>query len=164
MPQPALTAEEVLRWSDETAQHWQKLFMLYPEALEFECDIYGVRTVRGLVRHIVAVEVRYSQRLSGEPVSSYEDIPEASAEVLFGLHRQTLARFRSLLEDVSVNWDEVLEFTTMSSGTKQATRKRILFHALFHGIRHYAQLATLVRQHGTKAEFSMDFLFSGMPD
>jgi len=38
----------------------------------------------------------------------------------------------------------------------------VLFHALLHGIRHYAQLATLVRQHGIKPEWPMDYLFMGM--
>jgi hypothetical protein len=30
-----------------------------------------------------------------------------------------------------------------------------------HGIRHYAQLATLVRQHGVAPDWPMDYLFMG---
>ncbi len=30
-----------------------------------------------------------------------------------------------------------------------------------HGIRHYAQLATLVRQHGVTPDWPMDYLFMG---
>jgi len=95
-------------------------------------------------------------------VTPYEEVPDGSADLLFGLHRQALERFRRLLADDSVNWDEKLEFTTVSMGTRSATRKVILFHSLLHGIRHYAQLATLVRQHGIKPDWPMDFLFMGM--
>jgi uncharacterized damage-inducible protein DinB len=161
MTQPVLTATELLDWNDLTAQRWKTLLAANPTALEFTCDVYGVGTVRGLLRHIVAVELRYSERLSGEPVTPYEQVPDSSAEDLFALHDQTMIRYRKLLADDSIDWDEKLEFTTVSAGTRTATRKRILFHAFLHGIRHYAQLATLVRQHGIKPDWPMDFLFSG---
>jgi len=162
MTQPALTATEILNWNDLTAQRWNVLLAANPDALEFPCDVYGVGTVRGLLRHIVAVELRYSERLSGEPVTPYEQVPVGSAEDLFALHNETITRYRKLLADDSIDWDEKLEFITISAGTRTATRKRILFHAFLHGIRHYAQLATLVRQHGIKPDWPMDFLFSGV--
>lgn len=160
MAQPVLTATELLQWNDLTAQRWKTLLAANPAALEFPCDIYGVETVRGLIRHIVAVELRYSERLSGEPVTPYEEVPKGSAEEIFALHDQNIARYRKLLADDSIDWDENLEFTTISAGTRTAPRKRILFHSFLHGIRHYAQLATLVRQHGIKPDWPMDFLFS----
>jgi uncharacterized damage-inducible protein DinB len=71
-----------------------------------------------------------------------------------------MERYQKLLAS-SCNWDENLEFTTISAGTRTATRRKILLHALLHGIRHYAQLATLVRQHGVKPDWAMDILLSG---
>ncbi len=162
MSQLALSATELLQWNDLTAQGWKALLAANPEAIDMPCDVYRVGTVRGLVRHIVAVELRYSERLSGEPVTPYEQVPDGSVEVLFGLHGAALERYRKLLADASVNWDEMLEFSTISMGTRSAKRKTILFHALLHGIRHYAQLATLVRQYGIKPDWPMDFLFMGM--
>ncbi len=162
MTQPVVTAIELLDWNDLTAQRWKALLAANPAALEFSCDVYGVETVRGLVRHIIAVELRYAERLCGEPVTPYEKVPDGSAEELFAMHDQSVARYRKLLDDDSIDWDEKLEFTTISAGKRSATRKRILFHAFLHGIRHYAQLATLVRQHGIKPDWPMDFLFSGM--
>ncbi len=164
MTQPAVTATELLDWNDLTAQRWEALLAANPAALEFPCDVYGTETVRGLLRHIFAVELRYAERLSGEPVTPYERVPEGSAEELFALHDQNMARYRKLLTDDSVDWEEKLEFTTISAGKRSATRKRILFHALLHGIRHYAQLATLVRQHGVKPDWPMDYLFSGIKE
>jgi hypothetical protein len=44
-------------------------------------------------------------------------------------------------------------------GPAHSTRKTIFFHALLHGIRHYAQLATIVRRHDIKPGRPMDYLF-----
>jgi uncharacterized damage-inducible protein DinB len=162
MSSPSLTIEELLIWNDESAQNWKKLLAANPAGLDLACDVYGAGTVRGLLRHIFAVEMRYAQRLAGEAVTPYEEIPEGLIEDLFALHDKALAKYRNLLANDSVNWDEVLEFKTISMGTRSATRKRILFHSLLHGIRHYAQLATLVRKNGIKPDWPMDFLFSGM--
>jgi uncharacterized damage-inducible protein DinB len=158
MTQPTLSATDLLEWNDSTAQRWKTLLTAHPEALDFPCDVYGVTNVRGLLRHIFAVETRYAQRLGGEPVTPYEEIPDGSIELLFGLHDTAIAKYRKLLAGDSVDWDEKLEFTTISIGTRSATRKVILFHSFLHGIRHYAQLATLVRQHGVKPDWAMDYL------
>jgi uncharacterized damage-inducible protein DinB len=120
--------------------------------------VYGVTDVRGLLRHIVGVEIRYAQRLCGEPVTPYEEIPDRPAELLFSLHDASMAKYRQLIADASVNWAEKLEFTTISAGKRTASRRKILFHGLLHSIRHYAQLATLVRQHGIKPDWPMDLL------
>jgi len=161
MTQPTLTATELLHWSDETAQRWKALLAVNPQALDFPCDVYGTENVRGLLRHIVAVEIRYAQRMSGEPVTPYEQIPAGGIDELFANHDSAFAKYRNLLADHSVDWQEKLAFTTLSAGTQTASRQKILFHALLHGIRHYAQLATLVRQHGVKPDWPMDFLMSG---
>jgi len=157
----SLTAIELLLWNDETAQHWKALLTTYPAALDFPCDVYGAETVRGLLRHVFAVEIRYAQRLGGEPVTPYEEIPVGSIEEIFAIHEAATAKYRIMLADESVDWHEKLEFTTLSAGTLTASRKKVIFHALLHGIRHYAQLATLVRQHGVKPDWAMDFLMSG---
>ncbi len=41
----------------------------------------------------------------------------------------------------------------------QATRRSELVHTLMHSIRHYARLATLVRQHGIQPDWAMDYMF-----
>jgi uncharacterized damage-inducible protein DinB len=74
---------------------------------------------------------------------------------------QGMALVRGILADPAYDWAEELEFTTRRAGTLRATRKTILVHALMHGIRHYAQLATLVRQQGVAPGWPMDYLFMG---
>lgn len=164
MPGFTIDAAALVQWNDETAQHWQKLLQTFPEALELACDVYGAKDVRGLLKHIFAVELRYSQRLSGFPVTAYEDIPSGSADLLFGLHRQAMSRYHEMLADPGVTWQEQLEFQTLSAGTIRASRQKVLVHAMLHSVRHYAQLATLVRQNGIKPDWPMDFLMSGAMD
>ena len=56
-------------------------------------------------------------------------------------------------------WEKLIDLATRSSGEMRASRHVVFVHSLMHSVRHYAQLATLVRQHGFKPEWAMDFLF-----
>ncbi|HEY0796179.1 MAG TPA: DinB family protein [Acidisarcina sp.] len=158
MSEPVLTCSELLQWSDETFVKWEALLAGHREALDFPCDIYKSKTVRDLLVHIVAVQLRYAERLGGEPVTPYEEISAESVEQIFDVHRLGMEKLRALLPGDL--WDDVLEFPTLTSGTIRATRKKLFIHGAMHGIRHFAQLATLVRQHGIKPGWPMDFLGS----
>jgi uncharacterized damage-inducible protein DinB len=61
-------------------------------------------------------------------------------------------------------WHEPLDFVTRSAGTFRASRRKIFFQAQTHSIRHYAQLATLVRQQGIKTGWVLDLLASPAMD
>jgi uncharacterized damage-inducible protein DinB len=158
MTQPILTAEEVLAWNEKTAQNWRQLLTSHPELLAKPCDIAGTKTVAELLQHIIAVQLRYAERLADLPISDYDAIPFDSAKSIYATHDRTIAIFQQLLAS-DINWDEPLEFTTRSRGPLRSDRKTILFHALLHGIRHYAQLATLVRHCGVQPDWPMDYLF-----
>ena len=41
-----------------------------------------------------------------------------------------------------------LEFDTLSAGRLTGSARKIVAHALVHGVRHWAQLATILRQQG----------------
>lgn len=157
---PALTLEELLGWACESAQKWFAFFEGDPAALALPCGIYKTETVLELVRHIVAVELRYSERLTGLPVTEYDALPKDALAPLIELHNQAVARLRALLADPNQNWDEELEFKTLTAGTLYASRRKILAHALLHGIRHWAQLATLCRAAGHAPGFFGDLIAS----
>jgi uncharacterized damage-inducible protein DinB len=161
MTQPILTAQEILAWNDKTAQNWRQLLTSHPELLTQSCDIAGTKTVAELLQHIVAVQLRYAERLADLPVSDYAAIPFDSAESIYATHDRAIAIFQQLLAS-DIDWNEPLEFTTRSMGAARSNRKTILFHALLHGIRHYAQLASLVRQCGVQPGWPMDYLFMHM--
>jgi len=161
MSEPSLSAEEMLAWNDRTAKTWRDLVEHDPGVLLLECDIYGVSTVGQLLQHIVAVETRYAQRLSGAAETPYEAIPYSNAAEIFGAHHAATEIFRAELAKGG-DWDAKFEFQTLTMGRARASRKTVFFHAQMHSIRHYAQLATLVRQHGFKTTFPMDYLAMGI--
>lgn len=161
MSQPVLTAEEVLRWNEATSAAWRKLLGEHPELLAAFCDIAKTSTIAQLLQHIVAVELRYAERLAGFPETPYEQIPFDTVEKIYATHDRAVALFRQSLA-ADLDWDRVMEFTTRSRGVAKASLKTILFHALLHGQRHYAQLGTLVRQHGYVIEGPGDYLLMGI--
>jgi uncharacterized damage-inducible protein DinB len=156
--EPVLTAQDLLDWHEKTSANWRELLARHPELLTQTCDIAGAGTVAELLQHIVAVELRYAERLGSLPVSDYANIPFNSVESIYATNHRAMAIFREQLAS-PVNWDEAIEFTTRSMGPARSTRKAVFFHALMHGIRHYAQLATLARHHGIKPDWPMDYLF-----
>ena len=161
MSLPALSAEEMLAWNDRTAQTWRQLVEEHPEVLAIPCDVYAVSTVGQLLQHIVAVEIRYAQRLSGVIETPYEAIPYSNAAEIFGAHESAIEMIRAELAKGG-DWDAKIQFQTLTMGLARASRKAVFFHALMHSIRHYAQLATLVRQHGFKPAYPMDYLLMGI--
>ena len=160
MKELSLTAEEMLAWNERTAQTWRTLIEQHPEILAIECDIYGVKSVAQLLQHVVAVETRYAQRLAGVEETPYDAIPYSSAADIFGAHEAAMRELRAELAK-DVDWDSKLDFQTLTMGRVRASRKTLFFHALLHSIRHYAQLATLVRQHGYKPGTPMDYMLMG---
>lgn len=154
-----LTAEELLAWNDTTAQRWRALLESNPEALNVSCDVRGSSNVADLLQHIVAVELRYAERLCGEAVTEYADVSKDSVAALYATHDRAMEKFRRLLKHPAYPWEEEIDLKTRSEGTLLATRRAVFAHALLHSVRHYAQLATLLRHHGVVADWPMDFLF-----
>jgi len=158
----ALSVEELLAWSDRTAEGWRALLTEHPEALDLPCDVREGETVRDLVQHIVAAELRYAERLVDRPATSYDQISKADAAALFATHDTAMEMLRQVVARADVDWEETLDFQTRSAGVLRASRRTILVHMLMHGIRHYAQLAMLVRQGGIAPGWGMDYLFMGL--
>lgn len=161
MREPVLTASEMLAWLETNSTNWRALIEDHPEILAMPCDVMGVGTVGGLLQHVVAVEMRYAEQLSGLPATEYAAIPFDTAAAIYATHERALDLYRKQLAR-DVDWDEVIELKTRSLGTLRASRKTVIFHATLHSMRHYAQLATLVRQHGIKPGWQMDYLMMGV--
>jgi uncharacterized damage-inducible protein DinB len=159
MSQPVLTAQELIVWNEKTAEGWRKILSSHPELLAKPCDIAGTRTTAELLQHIVAAQLRYAERLANLPISDYAAIPFDCVESIYASHDRAIAILQQLLAREDYNWDDPIDFTTRTMGTLHSDRRTMLFHALLHGIRHYAQLASLVRQCGIKPDWPMDYLF-----
>jgi uncharacterized damage-inducible protein DinB len=156
----SISVESLITWNQTTAQHWREFFHSHPMQLLLPCDIRSGKNIADTLQHIVAVELRYAQRLAGLPESPYEEIPKSSIDSLLTAHTLAFDLIRILLADPTYDWSAELTFDTVTLGRLRASRETILLHLTLHSIRHYAQLATLVRQEGFKTKFPMDYLFT----
>ena len=158
----ALTFRELLDYTAAETEHWHRWLASRPPALlDLPAGEGRTATVRGLVQHIFAVERRYADRLLGEPVTPYEAIDTTDVGTLFAAGaeaRKRLERYLSGATDADLA--RRLEFQTISAGTLSASARKIVAHALVHGIRHWAQLATVLRQHGEATDWMHDLLMS----
>lgn len=148
-----------MHWNHTTALTWKKVFAEHPEAMLFPCDIAKTETVGQLLQHIVAVELRYAERLAGREETPYEKVPYDSFDAMFATHELAMALYREVMTRENYAWEEEIEFQTRSLGRMSATRRAVIFHALLHSVRHYGQLATVMRQNGVPVQWPMDFLF-----
>ena len=71
-----------------------------------------------------------------------------------------MAIIRQLLDDPAFDWSQELTFEIPNLGRLNASREAYLIHLTMHSIRHYAQLATIVRQAGFETTWRMDYLFT----
>jgi uncharacterized damage-inducible protein DinB len=161
MTAAAITLDELLADNDAATEKWKAWFAANPAALEVPCAIYNSGTVRGLLKHIFAVELRHSQRLLGQEVTSYDAIPVGSLEDLMAIHAQAIQNLRKFLSTASdAALLEVIPLQTVSAGTLYASRRKMFAHILLHSMRHQAQLTSLLREAGYKTDWPKDFLFS----
>lgn len=154
-----ISLAELLAWNDEAAHNWKGHLEANPAALEVACDIGNTGNVLGFVRHIWGGELRWAKRLIG--VENME-VTTGPIEAIFPMHVEADQIFRSLIDGVDATWAEpyFLKFDWIPEDKRRISRRKIAVHTLFHGHRHYAQLATLVRAAGFPAQFRGDLLFS----
>jgi uncharacterized damage-inducible protein DinB len=159
----ALTCAEMLAHNESSTGMWEKWFAKNPAALDLPCDVMNVGSVRMLVQHIFAVELRFSQRLLGEPPIDYSSLPADTLEKLISIHRTAAANYETFLAAANGPvMEEVIEVVTRTAGTLRASRRSIFVHAMLHSMRHWAQLATLLRHEGMKTDWPQDYLFYAM--
>ena len=112
-----------------------------------------------VVRHIFSAEKRYVDRLSNRPLTDTASLSNSSVEALFQFGRQSRKDLEAFVKILPAqDWDVPQEFDFMKKSLK-ATPRKLIVHVLVHEIRHWAQIATLLRMNGLTGEFH-DFLFS----
>ncbi len=149
----AYTAGEQRRWFDWLQEH--------PAAADVPTGEGRTATVRGLVIHIFAVQLRYAERLLGEPVTAYEDLRTDSMSSIFhiaGRAHEKLEQFFAHATDE--DFHRMLTFETMTIGTMTASVGAIVGHIFIHTIRHWAQISTALRQAGYGDQWPHDLLFA----
>ncbi|HEY1951408.1 MAG TPA: DinB family protein, partial [Gemmatimonadaceae bacterium] len=108
-------------------------------------------------------ELRYVQRLLDQRVATWEELTQSSIEEVFELGEDARALLVQFLTDAPEEaLDEVLTFQTMTAGTVTASKHLIASNIFLHDIRHWAQIATVLRQNGFEDQWGHDLLLSGI--
>jgi uncharacterized damage-inducible protein DinB len=128
-----ISFSDLLAANEAETQRWRVWFDGQPAAiLDVPLSIAGAKNVREFLLHIFAVELRYAERLAGLPMATATD------------------------EDLA----SVMEFPTRTVGVIRASKRKMFAHAMLHGVRHWAQLATALREAGNPTNWGKDFLYS----
>ena len=158
---PAVSLDALLAYRDGETRRWAAWFAEHPAALDVRLADGDNGSVRGLVRHIFAVELRYGQRLLAIPVSDWSAFRQQRLDEIFALgdeSRAFVAKYLAAATESSLA--ETLTFETLTAGTVTASRRKLVLNLVTHGLRHWAQIATAVRQAGYADQWPHDLLVS----
>src|SRR5438128_3219136 len=158
-----MSLTDLLDYTDWEREQWHAWFRKHGgDALAISVGPHGdgrFAAVGELVRHIFSAEKRYVERLSGRPLTDPASIPADKVDALFQFGERSRSGLREFIVTFPArDWDVPQDFTILNSFLR-ATPRKIVIHILMHEIRHWAQIATLLRLHGLTDEFH-DFVFS----
>ncbi|HEY0036373.1 MAG TPA: DinB family protein [Longimicrobium sp.] len=147
---------------DGETERWREWFDRAPaEVMDLPLGTGADGTVRTLIKHIFAVELRYAQRLVGEAVSGYEQLPDRTVPELWSIHGTAATIRNQFLRDATPeDLDRVLVSDTRKLGRIESRAHVVVMHTFIHGIRHWAQIAAVLRQHGHGGLWEHDWLLS----
>jgi uncharacterized damage-inducible protein DinB len=159
----ALRYDTLLELTSTEHHRWHEWFLEHPKAWGLPFATGRLATVGQLVLHIFGVELRYAQRLLDEDPTSWEDLRQTSIEDVFELGEDARAQLVQFLTTAPESaLDRVLTFETLTAGTVTASKHKIASNIFLHDIRHWGQIATVLRQHGFADQWPHDMLLSAI--
>lgn len=156
---PSISFEELLDYQQEQTEQWRELFEKKPFLLTIE--VSPTDTIADVLFHAFTSEYRIAQRLLGEPMTQDADFARRTVSDLFSIEEAANLKMREYIahrsqEEVAT----IQKYPSPTLGEFDASPKKMLTHAIIHSVRHWAQVARAVREHGQRADFSHDPLFS----
>ena len=157
----ALTYKVLLEVTSTEHHRWRDWFVKHPKAWAVPFATGRMATIGGVVLHIFGVELRYAQRLLDQEVTAWEEFRQTSIDEVFELGdnaRGQLVHFLTTAPEKEL--DRVLTFQTLTAGTVSASKYKIASNIFLHDIRHWGQIATVLRQKGFADQWPHDMLLS----
>ena len=158
-----LSFDHLVQYTDWERQKWRDWLRKHgDDVLKISAGPNGdgrFQTIGDLVRHIFSAEKRYVERIHGLPLSDTGSVPTDNIEALFQFGERSRNRLKAVLQSLPAEqWDIASEHKILDL-LVIATPRKLITHTLLHEIRHWAQLATLLRLNGLTMDFQ-DFLAS----
>jgi uncharacterized damage-inducible protein DinB len=159
----ALSYKTLLELTSAEHRRWRDWFVEHPNAWSVPFATGRMAAVGGVVLHIFAVELRYTQRLLDQGVTTWEEFQQTSIEEVFELGdhaRGQLVHFLTTAPEKEL--ERVLTFQTLTAGTVSTSKYKIASNIFLHDIRHWGQIATVLRQNGFADQWAHDLLLSSI--
>ena len=144
-----LSVDELLHYTDDERARWEQWFRDNGEDL-LRMPLIGDRetTMGALILHMFGPELRCVQRLRGEPLSEYRGLPTGHIDEVFGYGLETRKKMRDFVRKAKPeDWERMHQFERGGEHFEASGRK-IVLHALIHEVRHWAQVARVMRERG----------------
>lgn len=159
----ALSYRLLLEFTSTEQHRWREWFAGHPEAWTSPFGTGRMSTVGAVALHIFVVEQRYAQRLLDLPVTDWDGFRQTSIDEVFELGDDARAQVVQFLTNAEESeLDRELTFQTLTAGTISASKHKIATNIFLHGIRHWGQIATVLRQNGFAGQWPHDLLLSAV--
>jgi uncharacterized damage-inducible protein DinB len=150
---------ELLDYTAQETSRWKGWFVKNPGAFELAIDVAGTGTVRRLIQHIFFVELRFANTVLNLPLLDFDSIPAGSVNELFAVSEEAIGKYRQFLSIAKPeDWEDKVDLGPRLNF--HPSKRKLVSQALTHSMRHWAQLATFLRQQGFKQDWVHDFLLS----
>jgi uncharacterized damage-inducible protein DinB len=162
-----LTIDELLDYTDEERNKWEEWFAANgdePLKLSVPMDVHP--NIGALILHCFWAELFYAQWMRGDLLTSekmkaiVESLATDQADQIFAFGRSGRKSLREVISAFSeTDWEKTRD-VEMSGFRLEGSPRKLIAHVLVHEIRHWAQVAVTVRQHGLVPPGEHDLLFS----
>ncbi len=156
-----ITLDELLAWTAEERGKWMPWLKANPKALNVTVQPGGrFPTVGSLIDHIFLVEHRHTLRLQGKELPTESGVTPGDIEALFayGAHgRNGVTSYLPTLDPADATSPRDVVTPT---GTFRLSPRKLLFHMALHEVRHWAQIAAVVRAAGFAPPGDHDLVYS----
>lgn len=162
-PAVGISFADLLRYRKSEAEKWHGWMEKQPPAVldvPFGDVVKRMGNVREMLWHIFMVEWVYACVLNGEPFGDWDQFKRETLAELFAIGDQAHARVSAYLAGAT-EADMTKPLTLSGGGTTiSGSARKFLAHSLLHSLRHWAQLATVLRQQGYETNWHHDFVLS----
>ncbi len=156
---PGVSFADLFAYEEEDANHWEEWFRANAPALSARVELK--HTLRNKLFHIFSVAQRNAERLLGEEMTPDRALEARTLEQLFDIGRLARKKYREYLASATEGQLATPQtYDSITLGEFTATPRKLLLHGVIHSIRHWGQIATVLRQQGYEVGFQHDVIFS----
>ncbi len=155
----------LLRYNEDETGKWQEWLEGQPaDVLDLPFGDAGkhMGTVRDMLSHIFIVEWVYARVLSGQSYAEWNQMPRGTLADLFAIGEKARAMVGGVL--ASATEESMLKSVSLSGRgvTITGSARKFLAHFFVHSLRHWAQIATVLRQHGHQTNWEHDLVLTSV--